>query len=652
MTDERQVSFDSLDQELWALCSAMCDGTIDAQGVAQLGRMTRGNAANQLFCVAYMRMNGQLMRRFHSLVADDIMSGCERLKDDYEVSPGGGPIVMTDEPNAADLSSLPSTHITGFLGGVYRNTATYFSSELSLSMLIATVVMASMLYFASLFNINHYQELAEHTPSLPIKHFDSEIVYVGRITGMKDCQWAKLDTQTVLGASVALKREYALSSGLMEITYTSGAKVILEGPCTFIVDSAVGGYLKQGRLVARVKMRKESRGEKGEISGGLAASASSAKPLAAYTESPAPDPQLTTSPLSTLRSPLFTIATPAAVVTDLGTEFGVEVAEDGTTESHVIQGKVDVGIPTSSGGSLVHTTVSEGNAIRVEAGKKMFSLVPYVSDRFVRRLTFPPDSQTDESYARVVLADKPLGYWPLNEPAYARKFLDRSGNDFHGRAIGDVRPGKPGPLSADSRSTAMDGDGYIYVGRQDRFALPNDFTVEVWMFPEDSELPMRIISADNCVPITMSQNRTGWGLVYAGLPYKTLKNTTPCLAMTAYGVKTEYGIKGENGVVENLPGPKSGWMHVVVVFDRNNVMRFYLNGRAMSSVKFGAPARVDSVWLSIGGLSSRDRLWRGRLAHVAVYQHELSEERIGDHYRHSLSTYGEESGKEGRLMEQ
>ena len=39
-----------------------------------------------------------------------------------------------------------------------------------------------------------------------------------------------------------------------------------------------------------------------------------------------PNPQ-SPSPLSTLHSPLFTIRTPTATVTDLGTEFGVEVAK-------------------------------------------------------------------------------------------------------------------------------------------------------------------------------------------------------------------------------------------------------------------------------------------------------------------------------------
>ena len=55
------------------------------------------------------------------------------------------------------------------------------------------------------------------------------------------------------------------------------------------------------------------------------------------------------SPLSTLPSPLFTVRTPTAVVTDLGTEFGVEVAVNGDTASHVFQGSVVVqSLPAAS----------------------------------------------------------------------------------------------------------------------------------------------------------------------------------------------------------------------------------------------------------------------------------------------------------------
>ena len=49
----------------------------------------------------------------------------------------------------------------------------------------------------------------------------------------------------------------------MEITYDTGAKVILQGPCTYEVESPRGGFLSLGKLTARVE-RSEVRGQGSE----------------------------------------------------------------------------------------------------------------------------------------------------------------------------------------------------------------------------------------------------------------------------------------------------------------------------------------------------------------------------------------------------
>ena len=89
----------------------------------------------------------------------------------------------------------------------------------------------------------------------------------------------------------------------MEITYDTGAKVILQGPCTYEVESPAGGFLSVGKLTARVEKKEERRTKNEELS----ASRSSFLIPHSY----------------------FAVRTPTATVTDLGTEFGVEVSEAG-----------------------------------------------------------------------------------------------------------------------------------------------------------------------------------------------------------------------------------------------------------------------------------------------------------------------------------
>jgi hypothetical protein len=142
---------------------------------------------------------------------------------------------------------------------------------------------------------------------------------------MVDCKWNDSNANAVRGATVSLGNKYALSSGLIEITYNTGAKVILKGPATYKVESTNGGHLSAGKLTGKVEVAKA----KG-----------------------------------------FAVRTPTAIVTDLGTEFGVEVDQQGRTTSHVFRGSVSVQVLSADGnpenaGRVLHenesTSIAHGN---------------------------------------------------------------------------------------------------------------------------------------------------------------------------------------------------------------------------------------------------------------------------------------------------
>ena len=46
----------------------------------------------------------------------------------------------------------------------------------------------------------------------------------------------------------------------MEITYDTGAKVILQGPVTYEVESPNGGYLSVGKLTGKLEKKGQGRG--------------------------------------------------------------------------------------------------------------------------------------------------------------------------------------------------------------------------------------------------------------------------------------------------------------------------------------------------------------------------------------------------------
>ena len=172
-----------------------------------------------------------------------------------------------------------------------------FFSHLLLAYLVATVVVGAGLLVGSFTYVSPPGEIAARTPrntgDASTIAASPRSTIVGRITGMANCTVANLQNDGV----VRLNDLYALRSGMMEITYDTGARVTLQGPAKYEIASKNGGALMVGKLTGE-------------------ADAESAKG--------------------------FTIRTPTAIVTDVGTEFGVEVDGAGATTSHVFRGAVRV----------------------------------------------------------------------------------------------------------------------------------------------------------------------------------------------------------------------------------------------------------------------------------------------------------------------
>ena len=88
-------------------------------------------------------------------------------------------------------------------------------------------------------------------------------------------------------------------------------------------------------------------------------------------------------------NPLFAVRTPTAVVTDLGTEFGVEV-RDGLTDAHVYRGLIEVEVVDGRSGPAKAVRL-HGTRLDPRAGGRAnktasVSRVPISPRAFVRRL--------------------------------------------------------------------------------------------------------------------------------------------------------------------------------------------------------------------------------------------------------------------------
>ncbi len=287
-------------------------------------------------------------------------------------------IVLDDSPYPSPLASLPF----------------YISHPFVFSNLFALLVIGLGALAAWFYQIDIPQQVAQTDRQNVSLHNNAEaekFEIVGRVTGMVDVKWADINTSTEHGNNVPLGRKYALSFGLMEITYDTGAKVILQGPCTYKVDSRAGGYLAIGKLTARVEKKgsgvrgqgpeKVASGEQSVASGQWSV-ASEANPKSEIAKSPISNPQ------SPIPNPLFTVRTPTATVTDLGTEFGVEVKSDKSTAVCVARGMVEVARDSHVGNVPVRERLVAGEAIYLSSSP---GAAPQRMNSHVLRMTMAPD---------------------------------------------------------------------------------------------------------------------------------------------------------------------------------------------------------------------------------------------------------------------
>ncbi len=328
--------------ELAQLLGQLADEQLSPAGQARLLELLRDDPAARTYYLDYMDLHARLQWK--------------QLSEEGSGVGVQGPIIIDTGPTI----HYPLFTTQSPLGG-------WLFSYAAATVIMCVAILGAWAYKVSLSRA----EVAEVIPRPASQRAEPEAEPVGRITGKVECCWA--NPQNVPPATVPLGRRYELASGLLEISYQGGAKVILEGPCSYEVDSSAGGFLSLGKLTARVE-------KKNEVGSGQWAVGSEAESQHHY-------------PLATSHYPLFSVRTPTAIITDLGTEFGVEVSEQGATTSHVFQGTVRMRLAGGDGlgqDVLLH----KNESARAEGDGGTPRLLPSgavgASPRFVRWLVEPP----------------------------------------------------------------------------------------------------------------------------------------------------------------------------------------------------------------------------------------------------------------------
>ena len=157
--------------------------------------------------------------------------------------------------------------------------------------------------------------------------------------------------RTVNGAQVPLGRKYALASGLMEITYDTGAGSFCKGHAPTRRNRGAAATSRSAELTARVEKKGEGKGRKTEAGRSTGNSQRSAIPVSSLRSA------FSRSPFA-LRPPWSPILARSSA--SRSTSFGV-------SRAHVFEGKVE--LRAVGGGNPKAILLEANESARVDVGK-------------------------------------------------------------------------------------------------------------------------------------------------------------------------------------------------------------------------------------------------------------------------------------------
>ncbi len=245
----------------------------------------------------------------------------------------------------------------------------WISAALALSLLVSSALGLIGYYHGGVF------------PRAP-RNGISPPTYVARLGGTSAARWSEGGAPQQAGRLAAGDR-LVLREGLAELLFDDGASVILEGPAEFEPQSAACGILSRGRLTAH----------------------------------------------ATGRALGFTIRTPQATVSDLGTEFGVAAERGGRSGVEVFIGNVEV-CPGRAGAGKRLRAGEAVQVVPVAAGLPHIVRVAAGSQSFVRSLPSQPPSAHSAARLRAIVALNPhlIHHYPFEGESLEERLCDRRGN--------------------------------------------------------------------------------------------------------------------------------------------------------------------------------------------------------------------------------
>jgi hypothetical protein len=307
--------------ELDRLIDALCERSIGAEDAARLNELLARNAAARTSYLEKVWMDAELFATF-------LASGVEQPVD-----------------SAADNSLRHEVESATTSDATFRKsrTARHVSSGAWLAIAAALLIAC----FGS--GWLAFQGARGHGP-LAFLHGESSAQsglseepageIVAQITGTRDCRWADGLTGVGFGSPLHVGQTLDLQNGLVELTFKNRARMVLEGPATFMVSGDNQATLVTGRMSAAV-------------------------------------PRTVVG---------FTVSTHRLAINDPGAQFGLVAYANGDSEVHVFNGSLRARAIDTRGREVDSIRLASSEAARLTTSAASFSRFSADGDHFVRTL--------------------------------------------------------------------------------------------------------------------------------------------------------------------------------------------------------------------------------------------------------------------------
>jgi hypothetical protein len=385
---------------------------------------------------------------------------------------------------------------------------------------------------------------------------------------------------TILGAG-----RLRLLAGRVTLTFASGVLLTMEGPSDLDLLAVDKVFCRQGRLRTRVPAGAEG----------------------------------------------FSVLSSGYEVVDLGTEFGLNAAADGTANVMVFRGQASVSLLGADGRTTQSALLEGQQSVRVDAPAATIRDIAPHPEQFVPAAEEPATAlDLDPSYPAEVARAKPWGYWRFEDlvdgkvpnAVAGRPALLAQGGVELGGPPGETRTAlfRPGDLG---QGLLMDGD----------WAPPRagGYAVELWV-RGDGQGPSALVS--------LIDAREGADEKHVALVELTARSRWSAQEPCALRFLDRWPPGKAGGVnVFSRRNYQPGVWHHVVGQNNGGDVQLFIDGALVGMSGAAEDGSTTPCRLLVGRLKLKPvdrndaRPFEGRIGELAVYDRPLTPEEIRRHAR-------------------